>query len=335
VLIAGLVKDPLDPSARHRLAALSPWLEAGGHRLEIAAWPPATLERIRRIRSVRRADLVVIQRRLLPRWALELLRRAARRLVFDFDDAIHRPDSSSEKDRSAVRLRRFAATVRAADVVVAGNDSLRAEAARLADSSRLRVIPTCIEPARYTAARHARRGGAVELAWIGSRSTLEGLERAAPIIDAVGRAVPGIALKVICDRFPRFRDMPVREVRWSAEDETAELAAADVGVSWLPDDAWSRGKCGLKVLQYMAAGLPVVANPVGVQAAMVLPGETGFLASSPEEWTAAVRRLADDPDLRRRMGAAARRRVETEWSTERAAGLWVEILRSLSGGVEA
>ena len=76
-------------------------------------------------------------------------------------------------------------------------------------------------------------------------------------------------------------------------------------MSWLPDDLWSRGKCGLKVLQYQAAGLPVVANPVGCQAEMIRPGENGFLATTPDEWVDAVRQLAGDPELRRRMGRPA------------------------------
>jgi len=328
VRIVGLVKDPLDPSCRYRLAALRPWLEAAGHHLEIEAIPRDTIPRLGRIWSLRHHDVVVLERRLFPRWTLALIRRMAKRLVFDFDDAVYRPDSTSGEDQSSVRLRRFVATVRAADAVIAGNEFLRDQAAQFTDPARVRVIPTCVEPSRYPTAEHRRRDGAVQLVWIGSKTTLHGLQRASTILDAVARGCPGITLKVICDRFPSFRDMPVTEVLWTIESEAREVASADIGVSWLPDDGWSPGKCGLKVLQYMAAGLPVVVNSVGVQGAMARSGETGFVASTPEEWTEAVRSLAADPDLRCRMGAAARRRVEAEWSTERAAALWVELLRS-------
>ena len=107
------------------------------------------------------------------------------------------------------------------------------------------------------------------------------------------------------------------------------MATSDIGISWLPDDTWSQGKCGLKVLQYMAAGLPVVANPVGVQAEMVRHGETGFLAETPDQWAEAVGRLARDPALRRTMGRAGRRRVETGFSVAFGAGRWLEVLRRL------
>ncbi len=141
--------------------------------------------------------------------------------------------------------------------------------------------------------------------------------------------MPGARLKLVSDRFLRLDDLPVIERPWSEATEAAEIAAADVGVSWVPDDLWSRGKCGLKVLQYMAAGLPVVANPVGVQAEMVRHGENGLLARTPAEWVAALRQLAADADLRRRMGAAGRRLVETEFSVESGAARWVGLLSGL------
>ncbi len=119
---------------------------------------------------------------------------------------------------------------------------------------------------------------------------------------------------MICDRFPSDFPLPVVPVPWNEPTEARELAAGQIGVSWIPDDLWSRGKCGLKVLQYQAAGLPVVANPVGCQSEMIRPGVDGFLATRPDEWVDAVRRLAGDPELRRRMGPRRARRVEADYS---------------------
>jgi glycosyltransferase involved in cell wall biosynthesis len=123
--------------------------------------------------------------------------------------------------------------------------------------------------------------------------------------------------------------LPVDFRPWHETTETADLADADIGISWLPDDAWSDGKCSLKVLQYMAAGLPVVANPVGMQKKLVRPGDTGFLAATPDEWEDAVRQLANDPDLRRRMGLAGRRRLEAEYDVSRGTIAWEQVLQSL------
>ena len=190
------------------------------------------------------------------------------------------------------RLRRFKAMVAACDLVVTGNAFLAAEAKKHTDPNRVAVIPTCVEPVRYPPVTRASRPQ-LQLVWVGSQSTLRGLERFAPTLSAIGRAVPGTRLKLVCDHFITIPDLPVDECPWYADTEAAEIAAADVGIGWVPDDPWSRGKCGLKLLQYHAAGLPVVANPVGVQAEMVRDGETGFLATTTEEWVAAVARLTD------------------------------------------
>jgi glycosyltransferase involved in cell wall biosynthesis len=133
---------------------------------------------------------------------------------------------------------------------------------------------------------------------------------------AAAAAACELELRVVSDVFPQLAGVRVVPLPWSAATETAELAQSDVGISWLPDDRWSRGKCGLKVLQYMAAGLPVVANRVGVHREMVVDGVTGFLADTPDEWVQALRRLSQDVALRAAMGAAARRRVEAEYSVE-------------------
>ncbi len=134
---------------------------------------------------------------------------------------------------------------------------------------------------------------------------------------------------MICDRFPRDFPIPVVPVAWAEAQEAQQLAAGQIGISWLPDDLWSRGKCGLKVLQYQAAGLPVVANPVGSHIEMIRPGVSGFLATEPAEWVDAVRRLAADPALRRRMGMAARRGVEADYSV----AAWSEtFVHSMTGG---
>jgi glycosyltransferase involved in cell wall biosynthesis len=260
-----------------------------------------------------------------------LLRRRARRLIFDFDDAVFLRDSYAAGGTNCPRrFRRFAATVRAADAVVAGSAWLADRVRAAGATGAIRVIPSCIEPTTYPRARHIATSDGVRLVWVGSSSTLQGLERIGPLLDEVAAAVPGVHLKLIGDRFPNLGRMPVEPCPWSGVTEAAEIAAADVGISWVPDDDWSRGKCGLKVLQYMAAGLPVVANPVGVHADLVQHGETGFLATTPAEWVDAVRRLAHDPDLRRRMGVLGRWRVEREFSVAAGGRLWRELLGSLS-----
>ncbi len=271
VHLVALVDSPDHVCCRYRLAAFRSRLEQAGHRLELLAFPRSLWGRLRLGSDLRQADVVILQRRLLPGWQLRLLRRRVRRLLFDLDDAVFLRDSYSSKglyDRQ--RVRRFAATASAAAAVVAGNSFL-ADAARQ-HGGVARVISTCVNPALYPLAEHTRCGEGVQLVWIGSSSTLKGLESITPMLETIGLECPGVRLKLVCDRFLRLRSLPVDECPWSEAGEAEALAAADIGIAWVPDDLWSRGKCGLKVLQYMAAGLPVVANPVGVQAEMVCHG---------------------------------------------------------------
>jgi glycosyltransferase involved in cell wall biosynthesis len=313
---------------RYRLAAFRPFLEQAGHTLELQAMPRGWLARLALFRQLRGAN-VILQRRLLPGWQCLVLRRAARRLLFDFDDAVFLRDSYAAgglHDRR--RLRRFLDLMRCADLVIAGNAFLAENAARWAGADRVHVVPTCVDPERYRVAEPMRIEG-VELVWVGSSSTLQGLQAIAPLLEEIGRSLPGLRLKLICDRFLQLRDLSVIPCQWTESGEAEEIARADIGISWIPDDLWSRGKCGLKVLQYMAAGLPVIANPVGVQVEMVRHGETGFLAQTPAQWIEAVQRLAHDPELRRRMGRAGRRLVESHYGVTAGAARWLTLMDRL------
>lgn len=328
--LVALVESPDHVCCRYRLAAFRPHLEAAGHTLDLAPLPRGWFGRLRLFHALRSADAVVLQRKLLPPLQLAALRRSARRLVFDFDDAVWLRDSYHPRGlTSRWRAGRFRRTVAAADLVVAGNGFL-ATAGRQAGADRVVTIPTCVDPADYPVATHAG-GSGLRLVWVGSSSTLRGLGQARDCLAAVARAVPGARLTLICDRAVRLDPLPVELVRWNPATEARHVADADAGIAWMPDDDWSRGKCGLKLLQYHAAGLPVIANPVGIHRELVRDGETGLLASTAAEWVAAASRLAGDPGFRRQIGAAGRSAVESAFSVSVGGRLWVEVIDLLAG----
>ncbi len=322
-----LVERPDHVCCRYRLSAFRPYLEQVGHTLELRPLGRRWWSRLWEMRRLCGAN-VILQRRLLPTLELALLRRTVNRLIFDLDDAIFLRDSFSPRGlHHPGRMRRFAATARVSDAVVAGNSFLAEQAARSAGHDRVHVIPTCVDPVRYVPRQAPTpRDQPLELVWVGSSSTLKGLERIAPLLEEIGQKVPGLRLKLICDRFLKLRHLPVVECRWSEVEESSQIAAGDIGISWIPDDLWSRGKCGLKVLQYLAAGLPVVANPVGVHPEMISPGENGYLAQTPQQWVEALTRLRWDVELRQRMGQAGRYRLESDYSVQAGARRWLEVL---------
>ena len=328
--VLALIENTDHVCYRYRLNAFAWALAQEGLLLE--ALPlGGGLRRISALLAARRAAIVVLQRKLLPWWQLAILRRAAPRLVYDVDDALFRRDSFAGKQHhSPGRLARFRGIVRAADAVLAGNEYLAQFALALARSSQVCCLPTCLEPSWYAVAGHRRSGSAARLTWIGQRSMLPSITAMDEQLTAVGRRLPGASLRVISDDLPKACGIKTELRPWSSAAEARELADADIGVSWLCDDLWAPGKCGLKVLQYMAAGLPVVANSVGIHRKLVVHGRSGFLADSPQEWAEAVSRLAENPSLRRSMGAAGRQRVEAEYNAQHWGPALARLLRQLA-----
>lgn len=332
--IMALVKSAEHVCCRYRIAAYRTALEEAGHRLEVRAWPRFWLSRMLLYRQLAHVDVAIVQRKLLPAWRLQLVRRRVPWLIYDFDDAVFLRNSFHPRGHdSARRTRRFDNMLAQADVIVAGNDYLREQSLPVAEPRRIHVIPTCVDLRRYPLADHRSGKGPVALAWIGSDHAMQSLVHLVPVLENLGKTGSGLQLKVICGRSLPLNHLRVHFVPWCEATEGEELADADIGISWLPNDPWSRGKCGLKVLQYMAAGLPVVANPVGMHVRLVRPGVTGFLAETPAEWQEAVRRLAADPELRRRMGGAARQAVAAEYDVRIGAARWLGLLDRLQGRV--
>lgn len=248
--------------------------------------------------------------------------------VYDFDDALFF-GSVSTRNRGASVLkqerRRWSAYVTKARLVTAGNAYLAAEA-RAAGAARVEVLPTCVEPSRYELARH-RDHEMIMVGWIGSRTTTPYLE---PVMAAVKRLHDsGHRIRLRLIGAAEFEPQPWLEQRdWSLDREGAELVELDVGVMPMPDTAWARGKCGYKLLQYFAAGLPAIASPVGVGTAMV-GGERGILAASIPEWERAILELAADAGARNEIGDGARKYVERNFSYARWAPEFAAMLKEL------
>lgn len=310
-------------STRYRALQFFPLWQAAGfepHHVTASGGAGALLEMLL---QARRADIVVVLRKTFPPPLLWLLRWAARRLVFDFDDAIF---CNTDGTPSRTRMARFAAMARSCDHVLAGNAFLADRAA--AFNPAVTVIPTCVDAARYRSDAE-KPAETLDLVWIGSHSTRKYLAEAMPWLQQAAEAVPQLRLKIIADFDLPGCGVTTLPVAWRADTEARELAASHVGIAPMRDDDWSRGKCALKVLQYMAAGLPVVSSKAGANSEVTAEGETGFLVTTPAEWAERIALLARDAGLRRRMGEAGRRRVEADYSV----GPVFERLRSVVAGL--
>jgi glycosyltransferase involved in cell wall biosynthesis len=307
------------PSTRYRVTPFADRLRAAGHDAAVREYSSSPVRLMRLLKAAKAADAVVLQKRLPPPWITRAIRKRSRKFIYDFDDAVYiRREGAGG---SATRDRRFDAVLAAADAVVAGNSHL-ADVARRRGAKDVRVIPTVLDPAKYEAAARGPRGGVVA-GWIGAGGNLPYLEAILPGL----RELP-VRVRVVCNRFPEG----VEKVAWSEEGEAAAVAGMDIGLAPMPDDEWTRGKCGTRILQYHAAGVPVVADDVGAHRDLV--GKGGYLVRSPEEWARRVRELAADPALRSRLGEEGRRRLREAFTPDAVFPHWLELLTSprSSGG---
>jgi glycosyltransferase involved in cell wall biosynthesis len=259
-----------------------------------------------------RYDVVWLEKEALP-WLpafLEIARLQGLPYVVDYDDAwFHRYESHW---LSPLLGHKIDAVMRVAHTVVAGNDFL-ARRARQAGARHVEIVPTAIDLERYQGLPVAPAGETMKVGWIGIPLNAHYLTIAAPAL----RALAGeITLHVVGGPVPgELEGIPAESFPWTEDSEIARIADFDVGIMPLHDTPWERGKCAYKLIQVMAAGKPVIASPVGANRQVVQHGVNGFLAETTEQWIDALRALAADPDLRRRMGEEARKTVAEGYST--------------------
>lgn len=258
-----------------------------------------------------------------PAWIERLIARR-RPIVFDFDDAIYLP-AASPANAWSVALKapgKTAAICRLARHVTVGNETLAAFAAPL--SRGVSVVPSTIDTDAYTV-RERPENPRPLVGWTGSTTTLPHLERLVPALMRL-RGLVDYRLRVIGPRFAA-PGLDVEWLPWSAASEVEDLRPLDAGLMPLPDDEWSRGKCGMKALQYMALGIPPVVSPVGANMEIVKDGVNGFHARDDGQWVETVRCLLGDPARRVKLGAEARRTIEERYSARVHAPRMAAILR--------
>jgi glycosyltransferase involved in cell wall biosynthesis len=329
-------------SARQRLVRYFPYFRSQG--IEATFWPsvPSALHAIKNTygpgNTLKKALLLsaALLRRLLvdfPRFghfdALfvhrevfpfftplfeRLAQRVNPRFILDFDDAVYVEPTHYRDWRSVLRQpANFAQVVAGSAHVVAGNQVLADYAREYND--RVTVVPTALDPDFYPPKRDFDAAPVV-VGWTGAWATAPSLDLLAPVFERLART-ERFRLKIIGNANIYDLHFPGVEVEyclWNLRTMIDDLRVFDVGVMPLPDTPWERGKCGGKLLQYMALGIPAVASPVGVNTQIVADGENGFLASTGNEWYECLRALIRDAALRKRIGGRARQTMEARYS---------------------
>ncbi len=343
----------LGANSRYRLLQYIPSFERAGHTVEVrpmlddsylrtlyasgqrSRWQVARgyLRRFAQLRGLGRYDIVLCDQEFfpyLPPMAERLAAGCCARLVVDYDDAAY-----CKYRRLPVLRQRIPALMAKAEAVVVGNHSLESFAVR--HSRNVHVIPTVVDVARYmvkqdmvkqdVAKQVHSAAEAVRLVWIGTPVTAEFLKPLAPVLAGLKLRYPYLGLRLIGAGEAIRQWLPFAEVlAWSESSEARLLAECDIGLMPLPDTEFTRGKCGLKLIQCMAAGLPVVGSPVGANCEIVHEGREGYLAAGPRQWFEALEQLIVSPGLRRELGRNAAAKVEQNYSLQRGAAAWLRII---------
>ena len=276
-------------------------------------------------------DLLWIEKELfpwLPAWAEVLLDRRGIPYVVDYDDAIyHRYNLHRDPLIRALMGKNIDAVMQHAATVVVGNDYLAGHA-RQVGASKIEYLPTVVDIDRYPICE--KKNQQFRIGWIGSPITAPYLGLIKDALDEVCKQTKACIVLIGAGDRDMLPGLEKESLPWNEDSEVANIQSCDVGIMPLPDEPFTRGKCGYKLIQYMAAGLPVVASPVGVNKTIVEQGKTGLLASSQEEWMQALVRLYHDVTMRNNMGRAGREKVEKEYNIQITAPRLLDILTKAS-----
>ena len=327
----------LGASSRLRMMQYQPWLESAG--IEVTAAPlfsdayvaglqsnsrkpgdvvRAYAGRIKALLSRDAFDAVWIEKELLPwlpAWVEQTLLSSRIPYVLDYDDAVfHYYDLHRNPVVKALLRNKHPALIRGATLVMAGNSYL-ADYARQAGGKHVEIIPSVIDINRYPHPAPKPDSSVPPcVGWIGQRATASFLQPHQPMFERLSAS--GLARFAAIGIDAQKFGLSMESVPWTEPTEVASISRFDVGIMPLIDAAFERGKCGYKLIQYMACGLPVVASPVGINRQLVEHGVNGFLAETPEQWDQALKTLLADPALRQRLGQAGRQKVEQQYCVQ-------------------
>lgn len=285
-------------------------------------------------------DVVVIQRELLPGKLPPVLENLIcylnKRVVFDFDDAIYKYRKANLDERRLWIYKlceekdNIPKIIQRCSHIIAGNQNLANYARSL--NSNVTIIPTPVDINYYTPKSvHYSKKEKIVIGWIGTSGNLDYVEQLSDILLTLQKKYNCI-FKIVCNSISHnftLKGIEYTWINWSVDSEKAALEDFDIGIMPLVDNAWTRGKCGFKILQYMACGIPVVASPVGANIEIIQDGVNGFLANSSEEWIRKLEKLINDDSYRHFLGQNGRKSVEAKYSTDMTYPKLAQILINL------
>ena len=344
----------IGPSSRYRFYQYFPYLEKNG--FEIYVYPFfkdnytkkillknknifsinhffSYWRRFIKLFIVKKYDLIWIEKELFP-WIPSKIENFFLKLnipiVIDFDDAVyHRYDQHSNFIIRKFLSNKIKSILKNSSFVIAGNQYI-ANYASKSNVKNVEIIPSTINTDKSIIKISNSNKDNFIIGWIGSSSTSSHINEIRQALINLCRE-NGTSFNAIGVDKKKLNSLPVKIIKWSEDNELEEISKFDVGIMPLPNNPWERGKCGLKLLQYMAAGLPVVASPVGINNEIVNHGKNGFLAHSESDWIKYLKRLKNNPALRKKMGEESLNIVKKNYSLDFHSNKLIKIFNMLCG----
>ena len=301
-----LSNNPSRASFRQRIGVYLDTLRSNGINPDVAKLPKGSLGRRKLFQRAADFEGVFLHKKGLNFFDAFWLHRYSKKIIYDFDDAVMYSPKNPNRN-SLSHFIPFRRTVKLADMIIAGNSYLAEHARKF--NPNVEILPTGLDTDAYKVQAGPKNDDKIRLVWIGSKSTLRYLAEIKPALEEISSRFDNVILRIICDDFLNLQNMPAEKYLWSEETEATDLATCDIGLAPLPDNRFTRGKCGFKILQYAAAGLPVIASPVGVNNDYIRQGG-GYLADGASDWVDKLCQLISDSQLRKRMGQISRAKVK-------------------------
>lgn len=281
-----------------------------------------------------RYDIIFLQRATFPLALGRLLKPLGKKIIFDIDDAIFLPDTPKQnfisRFKTFVKESELKCMLTLSDCVMVENDYIKDYVSKYCP--KVYKIPGPIDTDRYFVKTHdARRATRDEiiLGWIGSPATTSYLRLLDGVFADILARFENVRITLIGAGDYGFPDERVVRKPWRYETEVDELQEFDIGIMPMPDDEWTKGKLGCKMLQYMAVGVPSVVSYTKTNAEIIRDNENGFLVTGRSEWVDRLAYLIENREARASIGMAGRRIVEELCSVKKNAPRLLEILKSL------